>query len=57
MSEKRKSVRVNPYDLSAVRRSATTGEFKSSSPMRQPYSLSSSQRLVKSTVIIRSKKA
>jgi hypothetical protein len=56
MSEKAKSARVNPYDLSAIRRSASTGEFKTSSPMRQPYTLSSSQRLVKS-VIVRTKKS
>ena len=56
MAEKSKNVRVSPYDLSAVRRSSTTGEIKTAPPMRQPYTLSSSQRLLKSTVIIRSKK-
>jgi hypothetical protein len=57
MSEKNKNVNVNPYDLSAVRRSASVGAFKTPAPMRQPYTLSSAQRLVKSTVVLRPKKS
>lgn len=56
MSDNPKSVRVNPYDLPALRRSALITTSKSPSPMRQPYTLSSSQRLTKSTVVLRAKK-
>jgi hypothetical protein len=57
MSDKNKNVHVNPYDLPAVRRSASTGAFKAPAPMRQPYTLASSQRLIKSTVVLRPKKS
>jgi hypothetical protein len=55
MSDNLKSGRVNPYDLPAIRRSASTAGAKVPSQMRQPYTLSSSQRLTKSTVVLRTK--
>jgi hypothetical protein len=57
MSEKTKIEQINPYDLSTVRRCASSATLKAPSPMRQPYTLSSSQRLTKSTVVLRTKKA
>ena len=56
MSEKAKGIQVSPYDLSAIRRSASATSLKTPSPMRQPYTLASSQRLIKSTVVVRPKK-
>ena len=57
MSEKPKN-RVSPYDLCAMHRSASGAELKAPSVMRQPYTLSSSQRLNKSTVVLlRTKKS
>lgn len=57
MSEKIKNVQINPYDLSAIRRSASAAALKAPSPMRQPYTLASSQRLIKSTVVVRTKRS
>jgi hypothetical protein len=57
MSEKNKNAQANPYDLSAIRRSASVGTLKLSSPTRQPYALTSSPRLIKSTVLLRPKKS
>jgi hypothetical protein len=56
MSDNLKSFRINPYDLPAIRRSAPTAAPKAPSQMRQPYTLSSSQRPTKSTVLFRVKK-
>jgi hypothetical protein len=56
MIDKFTSERVSPYDLSAVRRTAKTVVPKAPSPARQPYALSSSQRLTKSTVVLRAKR-
>ena len=56
MSDNVKSGRVNPYDLPAIRRTASTAGPKAPSQMRQPYTLSSSQRLTKSTVVLRTKR-
>ncbi len=49
-------MRINPYDLPAIRRSAVAAAPKAPSQMRQPYTLSSSQRLTKTTVVLRAKK-
>ncbi len=58
MNEKTKSPQISPYDLSAIHRSVSGAELKAPSFMRQPYTLSSSQRLNKSTVVLlRSKKS
>jgi len=57
MSEKTKNS-VSPYDLHTVHRSAPGVELRAPSVMRQPYTLSSSQRLNKSTaVLLRPKKS
>src|ERR1022692_2302846 len=40
-----KSIRLNPYDLPAIRRGAQTAAPKLPSQMRQPYTLSASGRL------------
>jgi len=57
MSEKTKNS-VSPYDLRTVHRSASGTELKVPSVMRQPYTLSSSQRLNKSTIVlVRTKKS
>ena len=55
MNDKLKGVRVNPYDLPAIRRNALAATPKAPSSMKQPYTLSSSQRLTKSTVVLRAK--
>jgi hypothetical protein len=52
-----KSIRLNPYDLPAIRRGAQTAAPKLPSQMRQPYTLSASDRLTKSTVVLRAKRA
>ncbi len=57
MSDRTKSVQINPYDLAAIRRSASAATPKAPSPMRQPYTLASSYRLNKSTVVLRTKKS
>jgi hypothetical protein len=49
-------MRINPYDLPATRRSVVVVAPKAPSHMRQPYTLSSSQRLTKTTVVLRAKK-
>jgi len=54
MSDKGNSSRVSPYDLSAIRR-ASTNVVKTPTQARQPYTLSTSQRLMKSTVVIKKK--
>jgi len=55
MSEETKNSQPNPYDLSAMRRTASNASPKAPAPLRQPYTLSSSQRLMKAAVIIRKK--
>jgi hypothetical protein len=57
MSDNLKSVRINPYDLPAIRRGALAAVPRAPSPMCQPYTLSSSQRLTKTTVVLRAKKS
>jgi hypothetical protein len=56
MSDKLKTMQVNPYDLSAARRGASIAAPKAPSSMRQPYALASSYRFVKLTVVLRAKK-
>lgn len=56
MRDNMKSLRVNPYDLATIRRTASVARPKAPSQMRQPYTLSSSQRLMKSTIVLRAKK-
>jgi hypothetical protein len=56
MSDKTRGAQISPYDLSAIRRSASAATLKAPVPMRQPYTLASSQRLIKSTVMLRAKK-
>ncbi len=56
MSDKTRGSQISPYDLSAIRSSASAATLKAPAQMRQPYTLASSQRLVKSTVMLRTKK-
>ncbi len=52
-----KPTRVSPYDLAAVRQGARRVVApKSPSAMKQPYTLATSQRLMKLTVIMQAKK-
>jgi hypothetical protein len=51
-----KNARLNPYDLPAIRRGAPTATPKVPVQMRQPYTLSASERLTKSTVVLRPRK-
>jgi hypothetical protein len=55
MSDKPNTLQVRPYDLPAVRRSASGVALKAPTPIRQPYSLAASQRFSKTTVVLRSK--
>jgi hypothetical protein len=55
MSAKPKILHVNPYDLPAVRRSASGVALKALAPIRQPYSLTTSLRPSKATVLLRAK--
>lgn len=56
MSEKTTN-QVSPYDLRAMNRSPFGVVLKAPSVLRQPYTLSSSQRLNKSTIVLRTKKS
>jgi hypothetical protein len=56
MNDKLKAERANPYDLPAVRRDFMALAPKPPAPPRQPYTLSSSQRLTKSAVVLRAKR-
>jgi len=56
MNDIMKNARLNPYDLSGIRRTAATAPPKAPASMRQPYTLALSQRIVKSPVVVRPKK-
>lgn len=57
MTNKTKTVQVSPYDLAAIRRNSRVVPVKTGAPaIREPYTLASSQRLSKSTVLLRAKR-
>jgi hypothetical protein len=55
MNAKPKPLHANPYDLPAVRRSASGVALKTLTPIRQPYSLSATLQTSKTTVLLRAK--
>lgn len=53
MAETIKKAQMNPYDLSSARRNAPAQSPRVAPPLRQPYALSSAQRLAKPTPLAR----
>ncbi|HLJ49881.1 MAG TPA: hypothetical protein VKU01_27900 [Bryobacteraceae bacterium] len=53
MAEIIKKAQMNPYDLSSARRNAPALGQKVASSPRQPYALSSAQRLAKPAPMVR----
>ena len=55
MRDKPNTLQIKPYDLPAVRRSASGAALKPAAPIRQPYLLAASQRFSNTTVLLRGK--
>lgn len=57
MTDQAKKAQMNPYDLAVVRRNSPTAGPKIAPAVRQPYALSSAQRLAKAKIVFRPTKS